>query len=434
MSDITIQSTNNNHQLISDEVQEIISYRPHWFIRRGNMIFLFVLLFLLSLTLFIQYPDIVNGSARLVALNPPKLINSKSEGKLIKLLVANEQPVKKGQHLAVIENITDYSEAMRLNDWIEQTILLVQTNSYEKLNTNPLPLLANLGELQPAYQLFQTELLLTKQTLAKGYYQQKRSALQKDIQYMATLKDNATEQKELQEEDQKLIQKEYDAYEKLAKEKVIAPLELNQYKSKLLTKKQNLKQAATQITNSDINVHSKQKEILDLQKTITDQQQKFYSSLLELKSKIEEWIQRYVLTASEDGKLMFANTLRENELVAIGQVLFYIEPPQSLYYAEVQAGQKNFGKLKKGQRVMLKVESYPSTEFGYLTGTVNYISGMPNRRDSFLLKVDLTKGLQTNYGKTILFRNNLTAQAEVITDNRKLSDRLLGQLKQIIKR
>ena len=110
---------------------------------------------------------------------------------------------------------------------------------------------------------------------------------------------------------------------------MIAPLELNEYKSKLLAKEQNLKQAGTQITNSDINTHSKQKEILDLQKTMTDQQQRFYSSLLELKSKIEEWIQRFVLTASEDGKLMFVNTLQENELITAGQVLFYIEPGQS---------------------------------------------------------------------------------------------------------
>ena len=83
---------------------------------------------------------------------------------------------------------------------------------------------------------------------------------------------------------------------------------------------------------------------------------------------------------------------------------------------------------------MLKVESYPSNEFGYLTGVVNYISSIPNRRDSFLVKVDLPRGLQTNYDKTIFFRNHLLAQAEVITDDRKLFDKFTGQLKQILDR
>jgi HlyD family secretion protein len=98
------------------------------------------------------------------------------------------------------------------------------------------------------------------------------------------------------------------------------------------------------------------------------------------------------------------------------------------------AGQKGLGKIKTGQKVMIKVESYPSEEFGYINGTVNYISDLPNRRDSFLIKVDLPKGLQTNYNRKIFFRNDLSAQAEIVTDSRKLFDRLMGKLKQVWER
>ena len=49
------------------------------------------------------------------------------------------------------------------------------------------------------------------------------------------------------------------------------------------TKEQTLDQVKTQLTNSDIATHNKNKEILDVQKTISDEQQKFYSALLELK-------------------------------------------------------------------------------------------------------------------------------------------------------
>ncbi len=83
---------------------------------------------------------------------------------------------------------------------------------------------------------------------------------------------------------------------------------------------------------------------------------------------------------------------------------------------------------------MIKVESYPSSEFGHLAGNIAYISNMPNRKDSFLVKVNLQNGLKTNYGKTIFFRNNLAAQAEIITDDRKLFDRFMGQLKQVWQR
>lgn len=422
------------HELLTEEVQEVISYRPHWIVRKGNTIFLLVVFLMLALTGIIKYPDIINSSARLVTLNPPKLVNAKAEGKLEKLFVANEQVVNKGLHLGCLESTADYNEVIQLKKWIDQTITATQQNEYDYLLNNRLPTFTALGELQTQYQQFQNQLEITKQTLASGYYQRKKNSLQKDLQYLAALKNNTAQQKQLQQQDKQLQQKEYEAYESLAKDKVIAPLELNQYKSKLITKEQNLEQLNAQITNSDISSLGKQKEMLDLQKQIADQHQQFRSTLLELKSGIEKWVQQYVLVAPEDGTLLFASSLQENEWISKGQGLFYIQPSQTKFYVEMMAGQTGIGKIKTGQRVMIKVEGYPSNEFGYLTATVNYISNIPSRADSFLLKAELQKGLQTNYGKTIFFRNGLAAQAEIITDDRKLFDRLAGQLKEIWKR
>lgn len=423
-----------NEELVSDEIKEIVSYRPHWIIRKGNVVFLMILVLLITLTYIIQYPDMVNASARLVALNPPKIIIAKSEGKLMKLFSVNEEAVKKDQHLGFIESTADYNEVMKLYNWAHQIIEATAVNKYEVLGKTQLLDLENLGDLQAIYQNFQNEFELTRQTLAGGYFQKKIGALQKDLQYMSSLKKNIYRQKKIQQQDQQLQQKEYSAYEKLAQEKVIAPLELNQYKSKLLTKDQNIEQVESQLTNNDISTHAKKKEMLETNKQVTDQQQRFHSSLLELKSEIEKWIQKYVLLAPEDGKLFYVATLKENELVDNGQNLFYIEPEQTQFYAELTAGQKGFGKIKEGQQVKIKVESYPDAEFGYLNGRVNYISGMPNRRDSFLIRVDLPNGLQTNYHKSIFFRNNLSAQAEIMTDSRRLFERLMGQLKQIWER
>ena len=92
------------HELVSDEVSEVIRHRPHWIVSSGNMILLLIILCLLSLAWFIQYPDIVNASARLVAINPPKLIVARTNGRLLKLFVANEQMVTKDQHLGYIES------------------------------------------------------------------------------------------------------------------------------------------------------------------------------------------------------------------------------------------------------------------------------------------------------------------------------------------
>lgn len=419
-------------ELLSDEVCEIISFQPHWIVRKGNTIFCLVLLFLLMLAFLIKYPDVVNAPAKLTAVNPPMAINAKKGGKLSKLFVGNQQQVSKGFHLGYIESGVEYAEAMKLRQWIDITIKEVQAGKYNALLANPLPVLINLGPLQVAYQEFENQLQYTKQTLANGYYNKKANALQKDLQYLSVLKNNAYRQQDLITADKQLQQKEYEVYELLAKDKVIAPMELNQYKSKLIAKEQNLKQVDVVLTNTDISSHGKQKEILDLRKQVADQQQSFYSSLLNLKSMIEEWVEQYVLIASESGKIVFSSSLLENQLVNTGQNLFYISPPQSSFYVEITASQNGLGKIKPGQKVMLKVNSFPSQEFGSITGTVNYIADIPNNKDSFLIKASLPEGMQTNYGKTILFKTGLTAQAEIITDNRKLIDRLAGQLHNII--
>jgi multidrug resistance efflux pump len=149
---------------------------------------------------------------------------------------------------------------------------------------------------------------------------------------------------------------------------------------------------------------------------------------------VEEWIQQYVIIAPEKGKVLFTSFLQENQLLTSGQELFYLQPHQSLYYGQMLASQTGLGKIKTGQRVLIRVESFPSNEFGYLTGRVSYISTIPTARDSFLIKVDLPRGLETNYNKTIFFRNGLMAGAEVLTDNRRLFDRFLGQLKDLGRR
>lgn len=424
----------SQEQLVSDEVQEIISYKPGWVIRKGNLIFLFVLSALLGLAFIIRYPDVVKGTVRIAAVNAPKMMTAKTEGRLEKLLVKNGQIVKRGQSLAYIQSTGLHEQVINLKHWLEETEQDVEAGNTGVLLSNRPPALNELGEIQPAYQDFQNTMAETMQVLSNGYYQQKKQALVKDIQYQSSLQQNLEKQKDIQLQDYALQKIEHDAMQQLAQEKVIAPIEYNQDKSKLLSKEQALEQMSSQLISSDVSKHNKSKELLELDKFVTDQKQLFRSSLLALKSKVEEWEERYIVTSSEDGKLEFTSFLQENQLLNNGQELFFVQPGGSKYYAEMKAGQNSLGKIKTGQKVLIRLESYPSAEFGYVSGTIAYIASMPNGRDSFLVRVELPAGLTTNYNKEIFFRNNLSATAEIITDERKLIERLAGQLKNITKR
>jgi HlyD family secretion protein len=385
-------------------------------------------------TWFINYPDVINGSIKLVAINSPKLLVAKTEGKLQELLVDNEQEVKQGQPLAFLQSIGNHRQVLLLQENMNSIQSYIVKDSLEILLIKPLPSFDHLGELQSSYQDFQNNLKETLQLLSEGYYQKKKQALQKDLSYLSALQSNTQKQHELIKQDFDLQQMEYQANESLARDKVIAQLELNQNKSKLLSKEQSLEQMAAEIINNSMAKESKKKEMLDLQKYVTDEQQKFKSAFFSLQSQIAEWLQQYVVVAPENGKVLFSSFFQENQLLTNGQELFYIQPPQSHYYGQMLTSQTGLGKLKTGQKVIIRLESYPSTEFGYLSGTIEYISNIPTSRDSFLIKVNLPKGLNTNYNKTILFRNNLDARAEVLTDNRRLFERFIGQLKNLTAR
>lgn len=413
---------------ISDEISDIITYRPLWIVRRGNSFFAVILLLLISLTWWIQYPDVITGSVRLVAFNAPKLLTTKIGGKLEKLLVENEQLVEKGKPLALLQSSGSYEEIIILQDWVRRNISFAAANDYNHLTQDPLPLMANLGELQTSYQTFYITFQETSQLFSGGYFRKKKAALQKDLDYYASMQRQVQQQQTIARQDYNLQQKDYNAREVLEKEKVIAPLELNAEKSKLLAKQQQVELIASQMVNNNLAAHNKQKEIVELQRQIADQKQLYQSGLLNLKSKIEEWLLQFVLVAPEPGKVLFVSTLQENQFLKAGQELFYVEPLQTKYYAELMTAQKGLGKIKKDQLVIIKVESYPSHEFGYLRGKVAHIASIADRTDSFLVKVDLVKGLYTSANKQLYYRNHLHASGDIHTDNRRLFQRFWGQL------
>lgn len=64
--------------LRSSEVNEVLSQPPSWLVRWGITVFFFVLLILLGVGWFVEYPDLIKANLRVVATNFPKAVNAKS--------------------------------------------------------------------------------------------------------------------------------------------------------------------------------------------------------------------------------------------------------------------------------------------------------------------------------------------------------------------
>lgn len=411
-----------NQLLRSTEVNEIISGKPGFLVRWGVSIFFLVFLCILAGTWFIQYPDIVPAKARLTSINAPKELITKIAGKLIRLNTLEGKYVQQNEVLGFIESRANPDEVMQLSAISDTLQSLLENNQVENIPPYLDKSFKNLGELQPAYQSFMQGFILFNQYLSAGYYVKKKGMLQNDLSYLQKLHTNLLQQKKIQQEDLSLADTTFKMNEKLYKENVIARLEYRNEKSKYLNKAMSIPQIKSSIISNESSQQEKQKEILQLENEIAQQKGIFSQALNTLKSQIEDWKNKFVLMAPISGKVAFATFLQENQQLQANQIICYVNPENTQYYAEVYIPQTNFGKVKKGQNVLLKFPAYPFQEYGSVPGKLDFISNI-STDSGYLAKVVLPAGLNTNYNRQIQFRDGLTAQGEIVTVNMRLLQR-----------
>ncbi len=95
--------------------------------------------------------------------------------------------------------------------------------------------------------------------------------------------------------------------------------------------------------------------------------------------------------------------------------------------------QYNSGKVKQGQEVLLKFSAYPSEQYGSVIGKIAGIKNVPTD-SGFLAKVILPQGLQTNYKKSLQYRDGLIARADIITEQMRLPERFYYNIVKQIKK
>ncbi len=432
-----------NQLLRSTAINEIISNRPGFLIRWGISIFFLILLLIVAATFFIHYPDVVAIRAKFTSINAPKEVKTKTAGKLVKLIAIEGKPVQQNEILGFIESTANHESIIQFSKIIDSVqILLMLNKTEEALNhfnsfsiTAPsqkeehfLPPAG--GEVEGAVSAFMQSYILFKQYLAAGYYLKKKAMLQSDMVYLQRLHANLLQQKNMQQQDVGLAKETFDANKSLKEDKVISPLDYRNEQSKYLGKAINIPQITSAIISNESSGHEKQKEILQLENEIAQQKGVFTQALNTLKAQIDEWKSKYLLMAPIAGKVAFAGFVQENQQLQNNQTICFINPENSNYYAELYIPQNNFGKVRIGQKILLKLPSYPFQEFGAIEGKLDFIANIATD-SGYIAKVVFSNGLKTNYNKYVQYRDGLVANGEIITADLKLSDRLINQIRSI---
>ena len=205
-------------ELRSEKVQEIVSDRPGFLIRWGNLLFLIILALIIMACWFIKYPDIIQAAAKLTSINAPKPVIALINGKLVKLTIIENQLVGKGQILGYIESTAKHVEVLRLASDIDSVEILFNDRP-EGLQVYFRNRYTQLGEVQPFYQIFSQAFFSYRNYLANGFYVKKKTMLTRDMENLKQLHANLNSQRALQQQDLALTQKTFDANESLKNDK-----------------------------------------------------------------------------------------------------------------------------------------------------------------------------------------------------------------------
>lgn len=424
-------TTSTFTELRSDEVQELLARPPKWLLRWGITVVLAVLTLLFAGAWFIHYPDLVRASFKLTSANAPRAVLTRSDGKLVRLFVREGQAVKAGAALAYLESTARHDEVLRLSKELSKAWAIASRGNLEGLSRLRLSNYHQLGELQTAYQTFEQSRIQLQAYLANGFYSKKKALLRQEVVDLQALADNLQEQHTIQAQDIKLAQEDYDIQRQLYDQKVIARLDLKREESKNIARRLPYQQTASALISNLTAQRAKQKEILELDKQVAEERDKFLQALNTLQSAADAWKAKYVLTAPVGGRVFLVGALQENQSVALNQELMYVAPPSTDYFGELRVPQQNAGKVQVGQSVLIKFAGFPYQEFGAVRGRITAIADIPLKDSVFLAKVVLPSGLKTTYGKSLAYKTGMTASADVLTTDSRLLEKLFYQLRKV---
>ena len=425
---------NQNIEIRSEEVQEILNYVPNWMIRWGNTLFLGLIVMLLFITWFVKYPDIISSEVMVTTIFPPEKIYAKSTGQFEVFLTNEDKNVSENEVLAVIDNSASYKDVLLLKS-ITDTITF---NSDEfSFPIEKLPFLI-LGDITASFSQFENDyseyVLNNKLTPYKSEtFANRMSVIEAKGRLQILLSQKKLNQKELE-----FKEKDLNRSKKMFTQGVISAKEKEQKEIEFLQSKRSYKSLETSISQIKelINNSAKNLEGTSIKKTQNDSRlkKKAKQSFLYLKKAIKDWEKQYALTSSINGKVSFLSFWNKNQTVKTGELIFIIIPTKdNSFIGKIKAPAANSGKIKKGQKVQIKLLTYPSDEFGELNGKVLSISKLPDLKGNYLIDVELPQDLKTTYGKTIAFRQEMKGTADIVTEDLRLIERFFYQLRNIIK-
>jgi len=427
-----------------EEIQDIIERMPR---NTGRLVVWIVLGLAILLLLFgwlIKYPEMAKGSITISAkISPVKLV-SKTSGKLKLLKCKTEDYVREGEIFALIESSADLHDILTIDSLLKN---FNPEKSIDKDILSQFPRNLNLGEMTEIYFRFLNALELKVRFPANNNYQFQKEDNKLAIQSQNEILKHLDSLNLIKEKRKKivnnLLQKDSLQYYQI---KGIAETEFEKTKLDYYNSLENSLTIQKDITNTknQVKVLNNKYNQLNLDQESYGQKNgiDLVSSCGTLKYGVRQWLMNNTFKAPFSGKLEFLDFWKQNDFVESGRELFSILPEKNYLEGNVYLPISGAGNVKVGQHVNIKLDNFPFNQYGIINGNVKSVSLLACKKVNlsenqstyaYLVTVELPNNLTTNYGTNLGFQYEIKGVAEIITDKRRLIERLFDNLKYIAK-
>ncbi len=424
----------NSIELRSEEVQEIMSTPPKWIVRWGIVIITTVVLVLLVGSYFYKYPDMIDARVTILSENPPISVVARSDGKLDKLFVADKQNVEANALLGIIENPANYQDIYELMTELDS--IQPYFANPEQFNNLAFTQEYNLGQNHTLYSSLVSQLRDYQTFVSFNPAAQRIQSLQKQVADYNNYYEKLREQIAVLHRDFTLASGQFHRDSALHVRKVMSDVDFEKSEAAMLKQKYAYQTSMTNLASTQITMNQLKQQIEEQRVQISETQNKLLATLKEkydnLANQLMAWEQAFVLKTPIAGQVTFTNIWSINQFVSAGSVVFTVVPTnEQQIIGKAIIPLAGAGKIQIGQRVNIKLDNYPHMEFGLLEGTVGNISMVPVSTENggyYTAEIVLSNQLITNYKKELPFNQEMQGNAQIITKDRRLIERLVEPL------
>ncbi|WP_046743225.1 HlyD family secretion protein [Kordia zhangzhouensis] len=424
----------------SDQVKEILGQAPNWVIQWGISVVLIIIILFLVGSALISYNDIIPARVTITSENPPAHLAAKSSGKLANIFVEAGQKVETDQVLAVIENTANFNDVQKLKKKLKD--FEPDVSDFDSLNYT-LPPKLKLGPIQTAYNAFRAQYLTYLNYAIFSEDKNQASNIRLQLGRVRNRLQNSRNQLEYYKTELANAKIRYEKFKRLYESKSVSEREYKDQENIYLSSQRSYEGLLASIENDENTILSlqnnlRQASVGDKSSAISTDQN-LEQAKQDVENQILQWEQQFVLKSPIDGEVTVFDIWSKYQNVTVGQDLFTVIPDKiEGIIGRVSFPVQNSGKIKVGQNVIIKLDSYPYQEWGSLSGEIVNISGVPQLNaqggaPSYVayLKVD---SLESSFDKEIDFKQEMEGTAEIVVEELTVMQRIFYQLREVFSR